>query len=350
MGPCVQPRRHARLLPNSPLIASMSGMFAAITSVAMPRPVCFFRPAWPSAAPASACARLSNQLPTSDVRRPTSDYRLPITVRQNQGRLRVLAAADAEDDAVFTRRDGGDHHARARSRELRRAGARRRRAAEPPPKPPPPPRPPRPPPACSASVIAPHRLHRPAHGVESGVARRRRRLRDHPRAVVDTHRHAVRRRLQVVVDVDARLAALPVVVERGRDRTQARRPAAPSGRSAPGARRPRAPPASAPAAPRCRRCRCRVRACRRCSSCSRGWMCEIVHRVGGDPVLHPLPRLAAVERRVDAEVRADEQQVGIAAVLADHVDRFVRQVAGDRRPGGAVVGRLPHERLEVVVR
>ena len=85
------------------------------------------------------------------------------------------------------------------------------------------------------------------------------------------------------------------------------------------------------------------------SSCSRGMDGEIVDRVGGEAVLHPLPRLAAVERRINAEVGPDEKEVWIPAILADHVDRLIRQVAGDGRPRRAVVGGLPDERLEVVV-
>ena len=61
------------------------------------------------------------------------------------------------------------------------------------------------------------------------------------------------------------------------------------------------------------------------------------------------PALPAVERDVDAPLRPDEEQVGVLPVLDDHVDGLAgRQVAGDRRPGLAVVGRLVDGRPVIV--
>ena len=45
----------------------------------------------------------------------------------------------------------------------------------------------------------------------------------------------------------------------------------------------------------------------------------LVHRDRREAVHEPLPRASAIERRVQADVRPDEQQVRIDEVLADHV-------------------------------
>src|SRR6185436_20028305 len=62
--------------------------------------------------------------------------------------------------------------------------------------------------------------------------------------------------------------------------------------------------------------------------------------------LEPRPGLAAVDRDEHAGVCADEQDVGIARALANHIDRILRQIAGNRRPRLPEVRRLPDERAE----
>ena len=74
-----------------------------------------------------------------------------------------------------------------------------------------------------------------------------------------------------------------------------------------------------------------------------------MHRLGRHAVLQLRPVLAAVNRGVDAPVHADKQQVRVVGILADDVHRLRREIAGDRRPCGAKVGRLVEVRLEVVI-
>ena len=57
---------------------------------------------------------------------------------------------------------------------------------------------------------------------------------------------------------------------------------------------------------------------------------DVVDAHGRQPVHEPLPRLAAVERDVDAVLGAEVQQVAVLRILADHVD--VAPPAGRRRP------------------
>ena len=83
-------------------------------------------------------------------------------------------------------------------------------------------------------------------------------------------------------------------------------------------------------------------------SFARGLNLHVVHRHTGNPALELRP-VRAVDREERAELGADEQQIRLPRMLANHLHRSaVGKIAGDRRPRLAVVGALRDVRLEVV--
>ncbi len=75
---------------------------------------------------------------------------------------------------------------------------------------------------------------------------------------------------------------------------------------------------------------------------------DVPERDGRDAAAELQPRLAAVERRVDPELRPGEQQVLLDVVLSDRPDdRPLREPPGDVRPGPAAV--RAHKKIGLVV-
>ena len=77
---------------------------------------------------------------------------------------------------------------------------------------------------------------------------------------------------------------------------------------------------------------------------------QVVHRHGGQAGHEALPRLPLVHRHVGTDVRADEEQVRVLEILADHVHEVRatrRQGAGEARERGAEVMRRKDVRREI---
>ena len=75
---------------------------------------------------------------------------------------------------------------------------------------------------------------------------------------------------------------------------------------------------------------------------------QIVDRLCRHIALHSVPLVTAVDRHVHRQLCSHKQQVGILAILPDHVDRLVRQVGRDRRPGLTIIRRLVNEWPEII--